>query len=611
MRVGVRPQDDREVNVRILGSLEVSTNGRRIDFGGARRRALFAILVLERNRVVSNDRLVDAIWGERPPATATKAVQNLVVQVRKALNSTVGVALETEPPGYVLRIADEAVDAHRFELLVSEGTRLVESDPASANDQLGAALDLWTGDALADFAYESFAQREIARLEELRLTAVEERIDARLALGHAAELVPELDVLTEWHPERERLHGQLMLALYRSGRQSEALDVYRELRERLHDQLGLEPGPPLRHLQQAILAQDPELGPPPRLPVSAQVSRPRTVAFGIVVLVLAAAALALGVALASRGSGAPTVVPNSVVKIDAESNEITDVIRVGRDPGELAIVGPYVFVAGQQDGTLTRIDRGTGELTTSGQFDATGSIAGAGGSIWVVSTTRNSVSRVSTAGLDFQDGIRLSGEAHHLLTLIDVGGGSLWTSEWFPPVVSRWNLRTLDRIWRYQLSEAEYPLEVTFGLGAAWAALWTTNHLLRIDAVSGRRTEISVGRGPRDPAVGLGSVWTAMAQDGTVWRIDPRSGTPRAVIDVGKVPWGVAVGERAVWVSNNCEGSVSRIDPETNQVVATIHTGFFPQWLAADDEQVWVGLSDTGSGVPAAGPAALALPQCT
>jgi DNA-binding beta-propeller fold protein YncE len=163
----------------------------------------------------------------------------------------------------------------------------------------------------------------------------------------------------------------------------------------------------------------------------------------------------------------------------------------------------------------------------------------------------------------------------------------------------------MQRARSYPLLDAEYPLEVTYGRGAAWVALWTTNRLLRIDAVSGRTSYIRVGNGPRDPVLAFGSVWVAMGEDGTVWRIHPRSRKVEAVIDVGRLPWGLAVGEGAVWVTNNCDGTVSRIDPRSDAVVATIDTGFFPQWVAAAGAHLWVGLAETWSPVAGSGPSTL------
>jgi DNA-binding SARP family transcriptional activator len=242
------------VQYRILGPLEVVEEGSPLALGGARQRALLALLLTRANEVVSTDRLIDELWGGRPPKAADNALQYHVSRLRKLLAPSK--AIVTKEPGYVIQVGPDELDLLRFERLVEEGQR---SSPEAAARLFREAVALWRGPALADFAHESFAQPEILRLEELRLIALEQRIDADLALGRAAELVAELEALAREHSLRERLRAQLMLALYRSGRQAEALEVYRQTRRMLADELGIEPGPALHELEQAILRQDPEL----------------------------------------------------------------------------------------------------------------------------------------------------------------------------------------------------------------------------------------------------------------------------------------------------------------------------------------------------------------
>ena len=242
------------VEFRILGPLEVVEHGRPLALGGVRQRALLALLLTRANEVVSTDRLIDELWGDRAPKTAGNALQYHVSRLRKLLAP--GDAIVTMHPGYMVRVGPDELDLLCFERLVEEGQR---SPPEGAAKLLREALALWRGPALADVAHESFAQGEILRLEELRLVALERRIDADLALGRDAELVAELEALVRAHPLRERLRAQLMLAFYRSGRQAEALEVYRQTRRLLVDELGIEPSPALHELEQAILHQDPEL----------------------------------------------------------------------------------------------------------------------------------------------------------------------------------------------------------------------------------------------------------------------------------------------------------------------------------------------------------------
>ena len=242
-----------QLEVRLLGPIEADRGGEPVTLGGPKPRALLAMLALDPGRVVSVDGLVEALWPGDPPETAAHAVQVYVSQLRKAL----GPVIATRPPGYEVEVDPDRVDVHRFARLAQEGrAALVGGDPVAGEGALREALALWRGPALADFLYEPFAQTEIARLEELRTAVLEDRIDADLALGRHAELVSELEALVQAQPLRERPRGQLMLALYRSGRQADALAAYRAARETLVEELGIDPGPDLRELEAAILRQD-------------------------------------------------------------------------------------------------------------------------------------------------------------------------------------------------------------------------------------------------------------------------------------------------------------------------------------------------------------------
>jgi class 3 adenylate cyclase len=245
------------LDVRLLGPIEAEREGAPVGLGGQKPRALLAVLALDAGRVVSVDRLVEALWPGEPPETAAHAVQVYVSQLRKALGPE---TLLTRAPGYVLELEPEAIDVHRFSRLSQEGSAALEAGEAAAAEvALREALALWRGPALADFLYEPFAQTQIARLEELRTVVVEERVEADLALGRHVELVSELEALVQAERLRERPRAQLMLALYRSGRQADALAAYRDARETLVDELGIEPGPELKELEAAILRQDESL----------------------------------------------------------------------------------------------------------------------------------------------------------------------------------------------------------------------------------------------------------------------------------------------------------------------------------------------------------------
>jgi DNA-binding SARP family transcriptional activator len=238
------------VEFRILGPLEVVDDGAGLPLGGRNQRTVLAVLLLNVDEVVSSDRMIEALWGEHPPRTAPTSIQNCVSGLRKLLGSE---RLVTQSPGYVLRLAGDVLDVRRVREL-TEAARPAE--PAERARLLHEAEQLWRGPPLAEFAYDAFAQTAIAQLEELRLSVIEERIGAELELDGYPGALDELEKLVLEHPLRERLRWQLMLALYRSGRQADALHAYQDARRTLLEQLGIEPGPALQRLHGAILRQD-------------------------------------------------------------------------------------------------------------------------------------------------------------------------------------------------------------------------------------------------------------------------------------------------------------------------------------------------------------------
>ena len=257
--------DERKIEFALLGPLEVSTEGVPLSLGPPQQRSLLALLLLNANEVVSRDRIVDELWGEDPPASVAKIVQVYVSALRRLLEpgrrrGEPNRVLVTRAPGYLLAIEPDDLDLTRVERLREEAGQVrARGDAAASRAKLGEALSLWRGQPLADFAYEPFAQAAIARVEGLRLAVIEERIDIDLELGGHGDLVGELEELVAQHPVRERFRAQLMLALYRSGRQADALEVYQDAHRALTGELGIDPGRELRELQQAILRQDPEL----------------------------------------------------------------------------------------------------------------------------------------------------------------------------------------------------------------------------------------------------------------------------------------------------------------------------------------------------------------
>ena len=254
------------IDYRLLGPMEAGVDGRLLDIGGRKQRALLAILLLSANEPVPRDALAERLWGGRPPTGAQHTVEVYVSRLRKALEPAAGCEVVlTRPGAYLLRTAEDRIDVRCFERLAREGNcALAANAPGQAADALRAALALWRGTPLTDVDDESFAQAEIARLEELRARVIEDRIEAELALGGHADVIGELGALVAAYPLRERLYQLLMVALYRAGRQPEALAVYQSARRMLVGELGIEPSPALQRVERAILAQDASLDAPAR-----------------------------------------------------------------------------------------------------------------------------------------------------------------------------------------------------------------------------------------------------------------------------------------------------------------------------------------------------------
>jgi DNA-binding SARP family transcriptional activator len=279
----------------MLGPLEVTSDGAALELGGPKQRALLALLLFDAGRAVSTDRLIEALWGEQPPRTAATSLQNFVSQLRKLLGPD---RIATKPPGYLIRIDPSELDVNRAQALLEEAKTVSAGDRC---EKLRGALELWRGAPLEEFGYEAFAQSEIARLEELRLTIVEERIEAEIEAGRPGEVIGELEALVREHPLRERFREQLMLALYRSGRQAEALDAFQQCRRTLVEQLGIDPSPRLQQLHAAILRQEIDLAPARTIPAQDHFEDvARTILEGRVIPVLGTDVVELTLRLAQR-----------------------------------------------------------------------------------------------------------------------------------------------------------------------------------------------------------------------------------------------------------------------------------------------------------------------
>jgi YVTN family beta-propeller protein len=617
------------MDFRILGPLAIyDDEGRAVDLGGRQQRLVLAMLLLHRNEVVSVDRLIDVVWGERAPANAVKNVQVHVSRLRKALEaasrsggseSRNGI-VRTRANGYVLEVAPGELDIDDFQRLVEKGRQaLAAGEPERAGTILREALALWRGAPLADLTYESFAQSEIGRLDELRLGAVEERIDADLALGRRDDVTAELQGLVAEHPLRERLRGQLMLALYRSGRQADALRVYEEARRTLAEELGLEPSESLQRLQRAVLTDDDSaLSAPVRLaprPQTARVARAplpmlagrRGVLLGVGGALLLAAALAVAVLEVTRdrtSAGIVSVLPNSLAAIDPKTNRVVAEIPVGARPASVVFADGALWVANLDDDNVSRIDpkaRRVVKAIATGTA-ASGLTAG-GGAVWAIGgdgivlqidpTFNKVVDRIETV------------KAGTLLTAAPAAGAVAATTNavW---AVSGGFFAT-PRLFRIDpttkgaaavIATGNGPTAIAVGLGDVWVTDGFENTVTRTDPRGVVIATTPVGQGPRAVAVGEGAVWVVDSLDDAVVRIDLDTNAVTITIPVGGYPNSIAIGLGAIWVANRNEGTVSRIDPKRNKVVETIEVGNSPAGLVVAAGSVWVTNQTGAPGSP-------------
>jgi YVTN family beta-propeller protein len=590
------------MDFRILGPLEVEHEGRKLPLGGRQQSALLALLLLHANEVVAVDEIIDELWPESPPPSATRSVHALVSRLRRLLEGepvarngaeSDNAVLLTRAHGYLLRVAPGELDLHRFESLLNEGRAALAAGQAEVAAQtLRKALALWRGQPLTEFASGSCAAAEIARLNELRLLALEERIEAGLAAGRTAVLVAELEALVAAHPLRERLRGQLMRALYGCGRQVEALQVYQDTRRLLVDELGIEPSQTLKRLEQAILRQERSLEPRARVAPDRRRSVRRRAALAGVVALLAAAAV-LAAILGTRSEPAPAVhvLGNSLAVIDPRSNRVERQIPVGARPAFVAHGDRALWVANLDDNSISRVDPRTSRVVRMIATDASpAGIAVGADSVWVANSDAATISRIDPRYDRSVQTIPIPGPSGFGLSAITFGLGSVWVAH-SGGTVSRIDPRGGRVI--ATIVVGNEPRAIAVGAGAVWVAnAWWEGTVSRIDPSNVVTAEIPVGRGAVAVAVGAGAVWVANALDDTVLQIDPATNAIKATIPVGKRLGGIAVGAGAVWVTGSGDGTIFRIDPRTSKVVDTIRVGSNPVGVAASGGTVWVTAQD-------------------
>jgi ABC-type transport system substrate-binding protein/DNA-binding SARP family transcriptional activator/DNA-binding beta-propeller fold protein YncE len=577
------------VDLRLLAALEARGDDGPIELGPRKQRAVLAMLALEVGRPVSVDRLVEGLWGETPPPSAPKMVQLYVSRLRRVLDGD-DARIVTRGRGYELQVPEEAVDAVRFE-------RLVDTRPREA-------LALWHGAPLADLADEPFAPAEIRRLEELRLRATELAIDADLAAGRHAAVIGELDALVVQEPLRERLRAQRMLALYRSGRQADALEAYRDARAALVE-LGIEPGEELRALHQAILEHDPRIAAPPAAATgvseredgeapTGQVRGRRSPRSrrGLLIAAGALAALGAGVALVwpDREAEVAAVRSNAVAEIDPGDGSLGGQAVLDGPPSAIAVAPNAIWVAGDRDGTVSRIDPKTHAVRDTipvGHGQST--LAADRGGVWVANRDDGTLTRISTTASVKPDSVPAGSP-----TGVCLLGGEVWVAGGAVGGLLRFDPETRRR---RTVPLGENPSALACGAGAVWAV--AGGRLLHIDPKSEAvRRPIDVGAGVSAIAVADRAVWVANPLTGIVSRVDPERGVVVETFTLGQddEPVALAAAAGGVWVANRRARTVARIDPERRAGTPEFRLGREPRALAVGDGRLWVAVGATGPG---------------
>ena len=515
------------IEIRLLGPLGALVDGEPVELGPPQQRTLLALLALDAGTAVGLGSIEDALWEDGQPPSAPKIVQTYVSRLRKLLGAD---SIHFTPSGYTLDGA-VTVDALRFRELVDE-RRLPE------------ALALWRGDALSDVPALAAAARQ---LDGLRVSAIEEQIGDELDQGKGPALVAELETLVADHPTRERLLEQLVLALYRSGRQADALAAYRRGREALVE-LGLEPGPVLRELELRILRHDPAL-----LPAAAAVSerasgrrRPRRdLAVGAAVAVAATAAIVVAAIASGHAKAVVPIRADKLLELDPRTNQIVGSTPIARDGAALEATQDALWIASERERTVSRFDLRT-------------------------------------------HSVRTIGEPHPVAFLTHDDRGNIYASGWDFPFVWQIDPRTVQFVRRFRVKTRALGLAV--GGGSLWVVDRLANAVTRIDLAEHRVAEtIKVGVNPLAATFGYGALWVANADSGTVSVIRPGAAKPIQVTGIPS-PFAISAGAGGIWVASNGMHAVYRIDPDTHAIVARIILGTptdFLYGVSAGPHGVW------------------------
>ncbi|HEY3714948.1 MAG TPA: ABC transporter substrate-binding protein [Jatrophihabitantaceae bacterium] len=597
------PKTQRELAFAILGPLRVTRAGAVVALGGRQQRAILARLLVAGAAGTSVEQLADMLWGERAPSGFVTTIQTYVFHLRKVLEpergrGTPGEVLVTENGRYRLAIPPDAVDVEQFKRAADTGQQLLAAgDAVSAASELRRGLALWRGEVLSDLADFDFVAPFAARLDEQRLAALEAAIDCELLAGHHAAVIGELDELIAQHPLREQLYERQMLALYRAGRQSEALNSFDRLRHELRDELGVDPGEPVQRLHQQVLTHDPALDmqlPPDSdrpAPASApdpqhrrRLSRRRLMVTCAVAVAGVVAGTAAVVISQTPRSSLRTLPPNSVGVIAADGS-LHDAVSVGQNPGGIAYGAGSIWVTNTSDGTVSRINPRTHaviqKIPVGGQ---PAGVAVTGDGVWVANSGDGTVTRINALA-DRAVGVPIP--VGNAPSAIAAGSSGVWVANRNDDTIQRINPTTGTA--GLPIPVGEGPNGLALDGRTVWVANGRTATLSRIDtdAHSLVPDETDVGAGPAGVAVTQKDVWVANQGDATVDRIDRASGQQKG-IPVGQGPNSIVATSSAVWVANEFDGTVTQIDPGPGDVRRTISIGAIPAGLAVVDGKVWV-----------------------
>jgi DNA-binding SARP family transcriptional activator/streptogramin lyase len=638
------------VEFRILGPLEVVEDGNPVALGTLKERLVLAVLLLHSNEFVSRERMIDDLWGEAPPPTAHKAVNVYLSKVRKTLSVAGADPITTASGGYRLHVEPEMLDASRAQALVAEAQeRVATGELERASERFQQALSLWRGPTLAGLELESRGRDEVAALDELRLTALMDRIDCDLATGRHEQALGELGVLVGEHPLRERLRAQQMLALYRADRQADALEAYAEARHTLVDELGIEPSEALQRLQQAILRHDPSLetpegtarvngrepaeAAPPATTTGAEAveKRPRTplrprrwqLALAGVVLLAASAAAA---AILSDSAGAkPRILPNSLVQLDPRTGKPLLVRAVGPEPNPIAITPTAIWTV--DDNALSRYDLHTGAVDSSPMPSQSGQPSGIAfdttGNAWITSSSQSQYApRVNAFVTRVTRGLGVTGPG-----VLDPGSGRADTMT-LPLRMAGLEALGADRLWVITGPHGPLPRDdrlavvnlhtlhpttlklderataIAYGYHTAWVGTYGGPNFgghrpddSRLEAIRAGQPTIErvlekhgAGWGPVSIAAGDGAVWVVTYSSRQLFKIDPITLKIERRLNLSaEQVSSVAVGDGAVWTTG--AHSITKIAPRTDTIIHTYRVAVgFPCAIAATSTTLWLAV---------------------